>query len=113
MAKYSYTQLKLQIMTRDGWRDGSDLQYVVIATVYISVSRLLDSKLKSNTNFNNKQINFILKNCKHLGSSLSEDTEALMLTKMTQWRDALFAEVGSKIKYARHSLLGQVHFYFN
>lgn len=53
MAKYSYTQLKLQLMTRDGWRDGSDLQYVVIATVYISVSRLLDSKLKSNTNFNN------------------------------------------------------------
>lgn len=34
-------------MRRDGdngWRDGLDLEYVVIATVYISVSRLLNSK---------------------------------------------------------------------
>lgn len=55
----------------------------------------------------------ILKDCKHLGSSPSEETEALTLTKMTQCRDALFAKVESKIKYARHSLLGQVHLYSN
>lgn len=85
---------------------------MVIATVYISVSRLLNSKSKSNTNFRSKQIN-----SKELWvfwqHTVTGESDALILTKMTQCRDVLFAKVDSKPKYAPHSLLGQVFLYFN